>query len=148
MDGLKRKGYVLKLDDQGYYSLVHYTQAYGSSFLQENIGTVKGQLVESKSLGGQAVLPAPGAPVKRTPQERLQSMVNRMWPTVKDLGHIPGLKDEDLLPIMANARMKSLDPKHQRMTAEDVRAIAAQMLTTAEAKHEEKLAKQVTRHED
>jgi hypothetical protein len=73
-------------------------------------------------------------------------MVSKMWPTVRDIGHIPGLRDEDILPIIANANQRDL--RNQRMTGETVRTVAAEFLARAEVDHELKLSKQITRHED
>ncbi len=140
-------GLVLRLDDQGYYSLVHHTAAFGGKVLERK---EHGTLERSNKLEGQASFSAPAPIQKRTPQERLESMVSRMWPGVKDLGHIPGLKEDDVLTVVLNAkgRAEKKDLTKERMTAEDVREVAGALLTQSEKEHEEKLSKQITRHED
>jgi hypothetical protein len=143
---LQFQGYVLRLDDQGYYSLVHHTKAFGGQFRSENIGDVdKGELIQAGPMGGEAYFEKPAALVKRTPQQRLDSLIAKLWPDVKDVGHIPGIEDEDILPLVATLTHNSFK---ERLTGEKVRQIAAAMLARAEVDHEEKLSHQVTRHED
>jgi DNA-binding ferritin-like protein (Dps family) len=76
--------------------------------------------------------------------------VQKLWPEVKSVGHIPGLKEDDILTVVLNAkgRAEQLDLENKRMTAEDVRQVAASLLTQSEKEHEEKLSHQITRHED
>jgi hypothetical protein len=144
---LQHRGYVLRVDDQGYYSLVHHTAAFGGSFKSNDIGDAdKARLIEAGPMGGHAQFDAPAPIVKRTPQERLDSLVKKLWPTASATGHLPGLKDEDILPIVLNVQGKELT--QERITGETVRAVAASFLDSAEKKHEEKLSKQITRHED
>ncbi len=147
---LQYRGYVLQVDGQGYYTLVHHTKAFGAKGAtvlgRTKQGQMEGTLAKDDGVTGQASFEVPGAPKKRTPQERLESLTQKLWPTVKDVGHIPGLKDEDILPIVLNAQGRSLD--QQRMTGETVKAVASEFLARAEKEHEEKLSHQITRHED
>lgn len=147
---LQFKGYVLQVDDAGMYSLVHHSKAFGGKVLERRKqGDLEGQL-EASSMGGSASFEAPDPIRRRTPQERLESFVAKLWPEVKNVGHIPGLKEEDILTIVLNAkgRADKLDLENKRMTAEDVRQVAASLLTQSEKEHEEKLSHQITRHED
>ena len=142
-DKLRFKGYYLEVDNLGYYSLVHHSQSFSGRGAQLLDKSKDGELVVNERYGGKAHFEAPDAIQKRTPEQRLNSLVSKMWPEVKDAGHIPGIKDEDILPIVANLKLRT-----QRMTGETVRAVAAKYLADAEKKHEEKLAGQITRHED
>jgi hypothetical protein len=147
---LQYKGYVLQVDDRGLYSLVHHSKAFGGQVLERRKqGDLEGTL-ERSDVGGTAQFEAPAPIRKRTPQERLDSFVQKLWPEVKSVGHIPGLKEDDILTVVLNAkgRAEQLDLENKRMTAEDVRQVAASLLTQSEKEHEEKLSHQITRHED
>jgi hypothetical protein len=150
---LQYQGYFLQFDGT-YYTLVKHTEAFASGRVGGTVldrkkqGALEGELFapDGSRFIGQASFEEPGTPAKRTPTERLESLVQKLWPEVKDMGHLPGVKDEDILPIVANMQQRSLHV--ERMTGETLRQIAAAFLTQSEKEHEEKLSHQITRHED
>lgn len=82
--------------------------------------------------------------VKRTPQQRIESLTLKMLEDVKRSGTIPGADDETMRDLVGEYWKRG----RTEVTAEMVRAAAAKLLGMAEAKHEEKLDKQITRSED
>lgn len=93
---------------------------------------------------GEAVF-APNDPIiKRTAQERKNSLMLKMIEDCKRAGTVPGLSDERISEIVGEAWKAG----ESQVTAEVVREVAAHFLQQAENDHNAKLAKQITRHED
>lgn len=88
---------------------------------------------------------APLEPIrKRTPQERVDSLMLRWIDDCKRAGTVPGLGDMAINQIVSEAWKSG----RTEITAEVVREVAAHFLQQAENEHEAKLAKQITSHED
>jgi len=135
-DELKMKGYVLQFDVVSQtYSIVHWTDAAS--------GANPGEFRKTQR-GGQAFFEPLDPIQKRTPMERVDSLMLKMLDDCKRSGTVPGLEDERVNAILGAAP----GTKRDGITAEEVRRIAAHFLQDAETKHEAKLATQITRHED
>lgn len=134
---LQMAGYVLQHDVLSKtYTIVPWTQAGGA----EEFGKLRKPRVyqDAPDFG-------PIDPIrKRTPAERVDSLMLRFIEDCKAAGTVPGLDDARISSILGEAWKSG----RNEITAEDVRAVAASFLAKAEKQHEEKLSKQVTRHED
>ena len=139
-DELKLQGYVLQYDAVSQtYAVVPWYQA--SQPFRVDGNRAQRRAVE-KSVGKDAF--GELAPiVKRTPQQRVDSLMLRWIEDMKKAGTIPGVDDAKVKEIVGEAWKAG----RTEITADVVRTVAAHFLTEAEAKHEEKLAHQVTRSE-
>ncbi len=135
-DELKMKGYVLQFDVVSQtYGVVHWTQAASGA----DPGTFR-----PDTRGGTGLFEPLPSIQKRTPNERVDSLMMKMIDDCKKSGTVPGLSDERINTILGASK----GTKRDGITAEEVRRVAAHFLQDAEDKHELKLSKQITRHED
>jgi hypothetical protein len=135
-DELKLQGYVLQYDalSQTYGVVPWYEAASGAEF-----GTFR-----PDNRGGTGTF-APIDPIKkRTPMQRVDSLMLRFIDDCKKTGTVPGLDDARISHILG----ESWKAGRNEVTAEVIRRVAASFLAKAEREHEAKLAKQITRHED
>lgn len=137
-DELKLQGYVLQYDVVSQtYSVVPWHQA-SQPFRQD------GNRAQRRAVRGTATDFGELAPiVKRTPQQRVDSLMLKWIEDMKAAGTIPGVDDAKVKEIVGEAWKAG----RTEITADVVRTVAAHFLTEAEAKHEEKLSHQVTRSE-
>lgn len=134
-DELKLQGYVLRMEplDQSWSVVPWYDASLGDTF-----GTMRAPVTGEGQF-------APLDPIKkRTPMERVDSLMLRFIDDCKKTGTVPGLEDARIKHILG----ESWKAGRNEITAEDVRKVAASFLEKAEKEHEAKLAKQITRHED
>lgn len=130
------KGYVLQFDTVSQtYAIVPWTEAASGKDFGEFRKTQR---------GGQGFFEPIDPIQKRTPMQRVDSLMLKMIEDCKRTGTVPGLEDERINAILGAAP----GSKREGITAEEVRRIAAHFLQEAETKHEAKLAKQITRYED
>lgn len=133
-DHFRQAGYILRLDaNSGTFTLVPVTEAY-----QTATGSDHAPLTGT---GGFAPLPPI---IKRTPQQRVDSLTSKWIPDSKASGRIPGLKDETISGLAG----QPFETGRTEVTDEVIRDVARSFLQEADDKHEAKLAKQITRHED
>ena len=78
--------------------------------------------------------------VKRTPQQRLESLANSFMEDVRKAGRIPGIDDAKTRELVGESWHSG-----RPFTAEDVRAAAATLLQQAETKFESAERKKVVR---
>lgn len=134
------QGFVLQhdlLDDT--YMLVHWTKsASGAERGQSNRPFGAPRMAHDPY----AFSPPPPI-VKRTPAQRREALAKRWFEHCRRAGGIPGLSDEQVTELLGE-NWKNGD---REITYADVERLAQVMLERAEAKHEEKLSHQVTRHE-
>jgi acylphosphatase len=143
-DQLKLQGYVLRMDTDGYVEIVHVSQA---DDFQSNMRNEwrRGKKVMGPR-GKREVLTAPGfdgsedpqgPPVdggvvpavrKRTPQERLDSLMTRWVEDCKRQGTVPGLDDPMISTILDMAWRSG----KTQITAEHIRTVARYFLERAE----------------
>jgi hypothetical protein len=144
-DQLKLQGYVLRMDADGYVEIIHVSQA---DDFQSNMRNEwrKGKKILGRR-GKKQMLTAPGfdgskdpggPPVdaggvaaavrKRTPQERLDSLMTRWVEDCKRTGTVPGLDDPMISTILDMAWRNGM----RQITAEDVRTVARYFLERAE----------------
>lgn len=130
-DDLKARGLVFLFDvNSETYRLIPHSEA-SSAF-------------SGKAKGGTGSFEALPPIVKRTPQERVDSLMLRWIEDCKQAGTVPGLDDLYIQQIVGEAWKAG----RTEVTADVVRQVAASFLAKAEAEHEAKLSKQITRHED
>jgi hypothetical protein len=126
---LKEVGYVLRhdvMDDT--YSVVHWTHAGGQGFAPR-------QAFDPSAF-------SPPEPIKRrTPQERLDSLMLRFIEDCKETGSVPGL-DDDRISFLVGEAWRS---GRSEMTGEIVRQVARHFLEDAEKKKEASDYKRVVR---
>ncbi|HEX5912896.1 MAG TPA: hypothetical protein VFY54_07190, partial [Rubrobacter sp.] len=129
-------GYAMRIDDDGMFSFVPWHQAtYGGVMDPDRPQDFRPR----RQFQGEVSWDV--KPIKkRTPQERLESLANSFMADVQKHGRIPGLDDEKTRELVGEA-WRAGTP----MTAEDVRAAAATLLTQAENKFEESERKKVVR---
>lgn len=125
---LQAQGYVLRhnvSDDT--YQLVHWTNAAGG----EEFGTFRKdqRVAYDPHAFNEADLPPI---VKRTPQQRVDSLMLRFIEDCQRTGTIPGVGDERIREIVGEWWKAG----KTEMTTEVVRAVAARLLQQAEAKRE------------
>lgn len=118
-DELKLQGYVLQYDALSQtYGVVPWHQAGGG----EKFGTLR-----SKPRGGEGVF-APIDPIrKRTPMERVDSLMLRLVDDCKRTGTIP-LVDDARIKLLVGESWKA----GKNLSAEDIRTVAANLLRRAE----------------
>lgn len=133
-DHFRQKGYILRFDaNERLFSLVPVTEAYRTATGSDHAPVM-----------GMGVFDPLPPIVKRTPQQRLDSLMLRFIKDVQAIGTVPGLDDERITTITGEA----FKAGRTEVTGEVVRSIASHFLTNAEKAHEAKLDKQITRHED
>lgn len=121
---LKLTGYVLRhdvLSDK--YSIVHWTHA-GS-------GAEFGQLRQQprRAVDPNAFNLDDIAPIRRrTPDERVDSMMQRLVEHHRATGTVPGLGDPEIMAVLGMTK----GTKREGVTAEDIQRIVAHMLQKAE----------------
>jgi hypothetical protein len=137
-DELQMTGYVLQYDTiSNTYAVVHWTNA-SQNFRQD------GNRAQRRAVQGTATDFGELAPiVKRTPQQRVDSLMLKWIEDMKRAGTVPGVDDAKVKEIVGEAWKAG----RTEITADVVRTVAAHFLTEAEKQHEEKLSHQTTRHE-
>lgn len=121
---LKLEGYVLRQDMDGTVQFVHHTQASAGFRGSEHSlkqykappGTVEAMKAENPPI------------VRRTPQERVDSMMLKLITTAKKNGYVPTGEDAEVKEIVAQAWRDG----RSNITAETVRQVAAIALAKAE----------------
>jgi len=144
-DKLRVQGYVLRMDAEGWVEIIHWTKAddFQSTMRKDWAAYRKdpgkplmqraGGFDGSKDPGGPPVDAGTIAPVKkRTPQQRLDSLMQRFIDDCKRTGTVPGLDDPMISTILGMAWMSG---KNQ-ITAENVRTVAGYFLDRAEKEKE------------
>ena len=113
---LQAQGMVLEMDAMsGLYHLTHFTSAAG----------VRGSELPKTGTGGFAPLD----PIeKRSPQERVNSLMLRFMEDCKAAGTVPGLDDMRISWILGEAWKTGMS----QITGEHIRTIAAHYLQKAE----------------
>ena len=122
---LQLTGYVLRHDVvSGMYSIVHWTHAGG--------GADFGQLREARRAAAPDAFTLDDiAPIRRrTPDERVDSMMQRMVEHHRQTGTVPGLGDPEILTVLGMTK----GTKREGVTAEDIQRIVTHMLQKAENK--------------
>ena len=134
---LQMTGYVLQFDTVSQtYAIVPWQQAAGG----ESFGTLR----TPRQYSGTPDFGELPKIQKRTPMERVASLTKRLIDDCRTAGTVPGLDDARIKFILG----ESWKAGRSDLTAEDIRRVAAHFLQDAENKHEAKLSKQITRHED
>lgn len=127
------KGYVWRQELDGTLKLVHWSKAHMDNEVRNPKFYVDKRDVREIF---------PTDPIqKRTPQQRLQSLVDKWWEDCRRHGTVPGLTSEEMTDLTG----RSFTVGEDRVTYEDVKAIAAKMLNQAFAKQEAQEAKKVVR---
>ena len=132
-------GYVLRIDADGSFSFVPWHKAAGGGAIdprrpEDNLP------LRTYGLGWDED-PFPLEPIKkRTPQQRTDSMMQRLLEGQRTLGQEMGLSEERVRELTARSWKRG-----QPVTAEHVRAAAATLLRVAEAKHEVSERKRIVR---
>lgn len=134
MAGLAFQGYVWRANLDGTVSLVHWTKAHMDNEVRRPVGYV--DLRPREEIFGR-----PPPIVKRTPQQRVQSLVNRWWEECRKAGTVPGMSDEQVSAILGREWKTGVT----EITMDDVRRLAAHFLQDAENKFEASEAKKVVR---
>lgn len=123
---LQMTGYVLRhdvLDDT--YTVVHWTNA--------SSGQEWGEFRQDQRFAiDPNAFPAPPPIQKRTPMERVDSLMARFIQDCKRAGTVPGLDDARISTILGAAKNTQRDG----ITAEEIRKIAADFLAKAEKEKE------------
>lgn len=134
---LQMQGYVLQHDVLSKtYTIVPWYEAGG--------GEQFGKLRDPRVFQGEPDF-GPIDPIKkRTPMQRVDSLMLRLIEDCKAAGTVPGLDDARISLILGEAWKSG----RNEVTAEVIRKVAADFLAKAEKEHEEKLSTQVTRHEN
>lgn len=116
--GLQARGMVLEFDVMSQtYQLTHFTKAKTSE-------------ISGKPVMGQGAF-EPLDPIrKRTPQERVDSLMLRLIEDCKAAGTVPGLDDMRISHILGEAWKTG----RSEVTAEVIRQVAQDFLADAEAK--------------
>lgn len=131
LESMKMQGYVLRLDDDGMFSFVPWQAASRS-----------GQGRTYQSTAAMTALKDGLTPiVKRTPQERVDSLMLRFIDDCKRAGTVPGLDDAMVSTIVGAAWMGG----RTEVTGEMVRRIAQHFLEKSEKDFEAAESKRVTR---
>jgi hypothetical protein len=119
-------GYVWRQDLDGTMQLVHHTQATGGG------RTTGGRPERPDRLYVATEDPWGDLPpiVKRTPQERKESLIAKWWDACRAAGTVPGLTDEQVTEIIG----EDWKTGKSEMTGEIVERLAAAMLNDAERK--------------
>ena len=127
------KGYVWRQELDGTLELVHHTKSHMDNEVREPRGyTDKRKLKDI----------FPVEPIRRrTPQERKRSLIDRWWAECRKVGTVPGMSDEQLTALFG----REWTTGKSEITYADVEAMAAKMLTGAEARNEEAENKRVVR---
>lgn len=135
--GMALQGYVLRANDDGTMQFVHWTKATGGG------GTFNGK--PARPGRGYTATEDPWGDlppiVKRTPQQRVDSLMVRFIEDCRKTGTVPGLSDARISAILGYTKNTNRDG----VTAEDIRRIAQHFLTNAESKREDDLSRRVTR---
>jgi len=149
-DSLKVQGYVLRMDMDGYVEIVHFSQADDFQGAMHGAWRMMKQAVKGPR-GDRRMLTAPGfdgakdpggppvqagtiAPTrKRTPQQRLDSLMQRWVDDCLRTGTVPGLDDPMISVILDSAFASG----KTGITAENVRTVARFFLEDAERKKAE-----------
>ncbi len=122
---LEMKGYVARVDDQGYVSFHHWTKATNTA------KGLKGKTYTQE--GAVAAMQAELPPiVKRTPQERVDSLMLRFIDDCKRAGTVPGLDDVKVGFLVGEAWKSG----RSEVTGEMVRQVAQSFLDKAEKERE------------
>ena len=117
-DELKLKGYVLQYDAlSSTYGVVPWYEAGGG----EQFGTLRAPR------GGQAQFEAPDPIKRRTPMERVDSLMLRLVDDCKRTGTIPGLEDWRIKLLVGESWKAG-----KNLSGEDIRRVAANLLARAE----------------
>lgn len=122
---LQLEGMVLRhdvLSDK--YSIVHWTQAGGGA----DFGQLRKprQAMDNNAFNLDDIEPI----VKRTPDQRVDSMMQRLVEHHKQTGTVPGIGDPEIMAVLGMTR----GTKREGVTAEDIQRIVAHMLQKAENK--------------
>ena len=144
-DKLRVQGYVLRVDLEGKVSVVHWTKAddFQSTMRDEwrahrqepgkPMMDTAGGWDGSKDPVGPPVQAGSLGPVKkRTPQERVDSLMARWIEDCMRTGTVPGLDD----PMLATILDLNFQAGRTNLTAENVRTVVAHFLAEAEKKKE------------
>jgi hypothetical protein len=153
-DKLRIRGYVLRMDAEGWVEIVHWSKADDfQSTMRDDWKRYRkdpgrpemlraGGFDGSKDPGGPPVDAGTIAPVKkRTPQQRLDSLMQRFVDDCLRTGTVPGLQDPMISTILGMAWMSG---KNQ-ITASHVRTVAAWFLERAEREKERANRKLIVR---
>lgn len=130
LEEFKLKGYVLRGDADGTFTFVHWSEA---SFGGQG-GPLAGRVYNPH--GFEDIAPI----VKRTPQERVDSLLLKIMDDCKRYQTVPGFTDSKISEILGEPWETGKD----EMTAERTRKVAAYFLTKAEAEAKERARHQVT----
>ena len=134
------QGYVLRQDLDGTVRWVHHSKATGG-------GGNFGAPVEVTTRNYEAVWDKNEGPgpwdlppiVKRTPQQRVDSLMLRFIGDCQKAGTVPGVSDARISEILGEAWKTG----RNEITADIVRRVAQHFLGEAEAKHKETLSHKV-----
>lgn len=137
VEDLKMLGYVLRTHDDGMISFVLWKDA---SNAQADKGPVSGRTYTQAGAAAamKAELPAI---VKRTPQQRIDSLMKRWVDQCRASGTIPGMTETEVNMVLGEGWRLGVS----EMTAEDVRRLAAKMLQDSETKFEAAESKKTVR---
>lgn len=133
-DELQLEGYVLRHDVlDGMWSVVHWTHA-GSG---EEFGTKR----KPRIAFDPNAFPKPALIKRRTPQERVDSLMLRFIDDCRRTGTVPGIDDERISFIVGQAWLTG----RNEITAEVIQRVAQHFLADADKKFEAAEQKRVTR---
>ncbi len=136
--GFTMPGHVMRYDADGMVSFVPWRQAGGGHGWAGDPGAPARGFVATWDED-----PWPKDPIrKRTPQQRVDSLMLKFIDDCKRTGTVPGLSDERIRAIVGEDWK---DGQARGITAEDVRAVATHFLSEAANRHEASEYKKVTR---
>ena len=132
-------GHVLRIDAEGTFSIVPWQKAaYGGSYDPQR--PEEDLPLKTYTLGWDED-PFPVDPIrKRSPQERMDSMMTRLVGDWRKTGGIPGLSEEKIRELVGRS-WKRGNP----LTAAQVRTAVATLLQNAETKYEASERRKVVR---
>jgi hypothetical protein len=131
------KGYVLRLDEDMMFSFVHWTQATSG----RNPGELRRMRKYHNPRAMEQLTEGLEPIVKRTPQQRVDSLMLRFIEECKRAGTVPGLQDPFITTIVGEAWKSGIT----EITAETVRRVAQSFLEKADRKFQEEESRRVTR---
>ena len=129
------KGYHLRLDDDGMFSFVPYKETYSGAHERGK------QRVFRPKDNTVPLFDPPGTPRRRTPVERVDSLMLKLIGDVQRLGQVPGVEDKRITEIVGEAWRSG----RSEVSGEMVRRVAQHFLEKAEKENEAAQNKRVTR---
>jgi len=130
---LTMPGYALRVDVDGYTTVVPWRQASGGG------GAFGETPLPGREYGGVIDMPDPIR--KRTPNQRLDSLTEKVGPA---LMNGMGLKADQWHEFVDASEAQAIKNGRRMPSAEDVKAVAAEFLRRAEAQQKEADSKHVT----